>query len=394
MTAPTVAVARRPAAPVRPQTVLKLVDEVFGNDLHAKRVLSLSNAAMGAIASGSLAIHMIGQGLAQAMELSPKHCIKQVDRLLSNAHINTWEMFSDWVPFVLGDRKEAVVAMDWTDFDRDGHATVVLSLVTGHGRGTPLIWTTVKKEALKDHRNFHEDAVLHRLREIVPQDLRVTVLADRGFGDTELYRFVEEDLGFDYIIRFRENILVTSKQGEEREAFLWVPESGRAKTLDEVLLTGKRKPVPRVVAVRKRAMKDAWCLATSRVDLKADEIIELYGKRWGIETVFRDIKDYRFGMGMKKVRTESTDRRDRLFLISALAIALLTLLGAAGEAVGLERTIKANTVKTRSYSLWRQGCIYYALLPGMKSDRATLLINKFHDLMSQHRIFKKVFGIL
>jgi hypothetical protein len=388
------AAARRPAAPVRPQAVFKLVDEVFGDDLHAKRVLSLSNAAMGAIASGSLAIHMIGQGLAQAMELNPKHCIKQVDRLLSNEHINVWEMFSDWVPFVLGDRKEAVVALDWTDFDRDGHSTAVLSLVTGHGRGTPLIWTTVKKGTLKDHRNFHEDAVLHRLREIVPKDVRVTVLADRGFGDTELYRFVEEELGFDYIIRFRDNILVTSKQGEEREAFLWVPESGRARTLDQVLVTGKRKKVPRVVAVRKKAMKDAWCLATSRLDLKVDEIISLYGKRWGIETVFRDIKDYRFGMGMKKVRTESTDRRDRLFLISALAIALLTLLGAAGEAVGLERTIKANTVKTRSYSFWRQGCIYYALLPGMKAERATLLINKFHELMAQHRIFKKVFGIL
>lgn len=385
---------RRPPSPLRPQAVLRLVDEVFGDDMHAKRVLSLSRAATGAIASGSLAIHMIGQGLAQAMDLDPKHCIKQVDRLLSNDHIRVWELFEDWVPFVLQDRTEAVVALDWTDFDRDGHCTLVLSLVTGHGRGTPLIWTTVDKDALRDHRNFHEDAVLHRLREIVSSDLRVTVLADRGFGDTELYRFVEEELKFDYVIRFRENILVTTADGEEREAYLWVPGNGKARILDGVRLTGKKKAVPRVVAVQKKAMKDAWCLATSRLDMDAAELVTLYGKRWGIETVFRDIKDYAFGMGMKRVRTRSTDRRDRLFLISALAIALLTLLGAAGEAVGLERTIKANTVKTRSYSLWRQGCIYYALLPGMREERATLLINKFREIMARHRVFTKVFGIL
>lgn len=385
---------RRPASPLRPQAVLKLVEEVFGEDMHAKRVLSLSNAAIGAIASGSLAIHMIGQGLAQAMELDPKHCIKQVDRLLSNDGIAVWELFEDWVPFVLGGRKEAVVALDWTDFDRDGHSTVMLSLVTGHGRATPLIWTTVEKATLKDNRNLHEDAVLHRLREIVPQDVKVTILADRGFGDTELYRFVEEELKFDYIIRFRENIKITSQQGEEQAAHFWVPKKGKSRTLNAPLLTGKQKPVPCVVLVKKKAMKEAWCLATSRVDLKAAEVIALYGKRWGIESVFRDIKDYRFGMGMKRVRTDSTERRDRLFLISALAIALLTLLGAAGEAVGLERTIKANTEKARSYSLWRQGCIYYSLLPGMKAERAAALISKFHEILAQHRIFKKVFGIL
>jgi hypothetical protein len=34
--------------------------------------------------------------------------------------------------------QEIVVAMDWTDFDADGQATLALNLVTGHGRATPL----------------------------------------------------------------------------------------------------------------------------------------------------------------------------------------------------------------------------------------------------------------
>lgn len=43
--------------------------------------------------------------------------------------------------------------------------------------------------------------------------------------------------------------------------------------------------------------------------------------------------------------------------LSALACALLTLLGAAGESLGMERDLKANTAKKRTYSLFRQGCM-------------------------------------
>jgi len=97
---------------------------------------------------------------------------------------------------------------------------------------------------------------------------------------------------------------------------------------------------------------------------------------------------------MAHMHTKSCERRDRLFLVSALAIALLTLLGAAGDAVGLERTIKANTTKTRSYSFWRQGCIYYKLLPGMRDSEAGPLIAKFYELMREHAVFRAVFGVI
>ena len=45
------------------------VQSLFGEDMHAKRVYSLANATLGVLASGSLAIHLIGQGLAQGRGL-------------------------------------------------------------------------------------------------------------------------------------------------------------------------------------------------------------------------------------------------------------------------------------------------------------------------------------
>ena len=69
---------------------------LFVGDLHAKRVLSLAGATLGVIESASLAVAMIGQGLALARGRLTKHAIsldalasgKQVDRLLSNPGID------------------------------------------------------------------------------------------------------------------------------------------------------------------------------------------------------------------------------------------------------------------------------------------------------------------
>ena len=89
-----------------------------------------------------------------------RHTTKQVDRLLSNQGIVVWDLFSSWVAEVVGQREQALIAMDWTDFDADDQTTLALSLVTGRGRAMPLLWITVFKSELKDKRNHYEDLCL------------------------------------------------------------------------------------------------------------------------------------------------------------------------------------------------------------------------------------------
>src|SRR3954467_10546389 len=116
---------------------------VYGEELHAKRIAWLAGATLGVMQAASLAVAMIGQALAQARGLVTKHAIKQVDRMLSNAGIDVWDSFARWVPHQVGQRRDILVAMDWTDFDHDDQATLALHLVTGQGRASPLIWLTV-----------------------------------------------------------------------------------------------------------------------------------------------------------------------------------------------------------------------------------------------------------
>ena len=44
-----------------------------------------------------------------------------------------------------------------------------------------------------------------------------------------------------------------------------------------------------VYCCHKSGMQEPWFLASNRVDLNAAKALQLYGKRWGIETSFRDI---------------------------------------------------------------------------------------------------------
>jgi hypothetical protein len=61
----------------------------------------------------------------------------------------------------------------------------------------------------------------------------------------------------------------------------------------------------------------------------------------------RDTKGLRFGMGMGTVHVKTPERRDRLWLINAFPMVLLTLLGAPAEALGCDRLLKTNTAKRR-----------------------------------------------
>ncbi|WP_437627976.1 IS4 family transposase [Sorangium sp. So ce1151] len=305
----------------------------------------------------------MGRGLAWARDGSPKHTTKQVDRLLSNNNVSPWLLFDAWVRFVVGSRAELLVALDWTEFDSDNHATLALYSITRHWRATSLMWKTVEKNVVGRQRNVYEDEVIERLHEILPKTTRVTLLADRGFGDQERYAHLV-NLGWDYIIRFRECIIVTDVGGTARPAGEWLASTGRAKMLKNVRVTQDKTAIAAVVLVHDKRMKEPWCLATSCAALTASQVVKLYGRLFCIEETFRDVKNVHFGMGLSATHIGDTARRDRILLIAAFAHVLLTLLGEAGERAGLDRLLKTNTVKHRTLSLYNQGCYWYTATTG------------------------------
>jgi hypothetical protein len=369
----------------------ELMGEVFGGEIHAQRVASLRDGVDGVLHAASLGVRAMGHGLAVANGLAPRHAIKQVDRLLSNPKLMREEVARCWVRFVVAERKALFVNFDWTACEDSDPSMIVLGTQTEHGRSTPLGWTTVTHAELTDQRHAPEDELLGLRTDVLPKGVRVTVVADRGFSDIKLDRFLKE-LGFESIIRFRRVVYVESADGERRKAQDWLGAGGRMRVLRGARVTAEGQPVPMVVCVQQPQRQEPWLLASSRSDLTGTALTHLYGKRFTVEETCRDVKNPRLGLGLKPTVMARNDRRDALFLLAVLAHTLLTRLGKAGEELGMDRWLGAT--RPRQYSRFRQGQMLFDLIPTMERQRLRTLLQRFGQLLREHALLSQVLGYL
>jgi len=369
--------------------VRDFVGGLLSEGMHRKRAESIALAVFGALRADRLSTAAIGSAQAAARGTSAKHAIKQVDRLVGNEKFDVVDVFRVYVPWIVGERPEMVVSLDWTEYASDGHSRIAINLVTKHGRATPLIWMTVETSDLESRRNGYEDELLVLLADVIPEGTAVTVLADRGFGDEKLYRFLDQ-LGFGYVIRFRGVINVEDQDGELRAGREWVYPNGRIRELVGAKVTDRGTRVGAVVTVKKRGMKDSWLLVTSLAGQK-ERVVQLYSRRFTCEENFRDEKDRRFGLGFKQTRVSTCERRDRLLAINALATVLNTLLGAAGEKLGLDRHLKSNTAARRIHSLFRQGRQF---LQGCIASHASALRDTLWKMIADQPTTTEIMGLI
>ena len=75
-------------------------------------------------------------------------------------------------------------------------------------------------------------------------------------------------------------------------------------------------------------------------------------------------------------------------------MALLTLLGAAGERLGYDRLLKVNTSKQRQHSLFNQGLMLFGHIPNWPDDKVRPLLEAFEELILEQRVFRDVFGVI
>lgn len=371
----------------------EMVQEIFEDEgLHALQILSIGNAVAGTLSAARAGIRAIGVAYAELSGIDEKHAAKQVDRLLSNSALRVPELCAAWTRYVVGDAKDIVVALDWTDFAEDDHTTLYIALVTTKGRALPLLWKTVQKSQLKGQQTVTELKLLHELHDALDKDVAITILGDRGFAKAEIYETLDA-LGIDYVLRLKRDILITNAVGESIMAEELVPTNGRVKALEDVLVTAKKRSVPLFVCVKAKRMKDAWCLISSHKERAPREIIELYGRRFTVEETFRDTKNLNFGLGLSATHIRSASRRDRMLLLIAMAQGLLTLLGEASERSGMDRYLKINTVKTRTMSLINQGTRWWRKLHTIRDERRIPLLTAYDEILREHGFFAVALGL-
>jgi hypothetical protein len=296
----------------------------FGLRQSQTRTLADLVGAAVTVARASLA--EVGRRLAGT---SAKHGIKRCWRFTANHRVEISEALTGVVQYLVrGKRwktKPLVIALDWVEV-RDFHTLVAAAVL--RGRAIPLLWASYPEWQLAKSQNNLEEGLLRLLRTMIPLHVKVILLADRGFGRTEMARLCQQ-LKMHYVIRIRPDVWVRCP-GFQGKLLDYPVKKGMCRTL--VCTEYRRKnPVEQRVVVRwKKGLPkhrdECWFLMT---DLKesAYRLSGLYATRMTIEEFFRDGKNRRNGYALRNTQIKHADRFDRFLLILVLAYLLLVGLG-------------------------------------------------------------------
>ncbi len=104
-------------------------------------------------------------------------------------------------------------------------------------------------------------------------------------------------------------------------------------------------------------------------------------------------KGHQVRHGLSLLRISRPDRRDRLLLINAFALHLLTMLGTAGEELGMDRQLRSGTSNRRTHSLFRQGCMLYDLIPNMPEVRLRPLMKRLAEVMQRSSAIQSLVAV-
>lgn len=287
----------------------------------AKTLADLVAAAV-RVSRGSLSA--IGRALPNLTAV--KHRIKRVWRFCDNDRVHV----ADVMPEVIGlltrkRKKKLLVALDWTDI-RSFHTLMAAAVL--QGRAIPLLWASYTEGQLARSQNSFEEGLLRLLLTMLPPGVRIILLADRGFGRTELARTCHE-LGIHYLIRIKPDVCVNhpSYRGNLRD---YPVRKGMWRVLADAEYRSDGAVRLNVVIRWKHGLPkkrdEPWFLMTDLAG-NAVELTNLYARRMSVEELFRDGKDNRYGLGLGQTQVQTPARLDRLILIVALALILLTGLG-------------------------------------------------------------------
>lgn len=219
------------------------------------------------------------------------------------------------------------LSLDWTT--EESQHLLVASLRVG-GRALPLYWRAYRDTELRERMSLYEREFLRALfGEALAgvERWRFVLTADRWFADVDLLDVLEE-MGVSYVIRTKSNYKVRVEQRWRRLDSLGWRTNQRRRAWGRVWYC---EGDPRHVYLAQTRARDKqgrwgiWHLLSNR-NLSAVGMSREYARRFACEEGFRDGKRL---LGFAEARITCIRAWARMFLLVALALCVLTLLGCA-----------------------------------------------------------------
>lgn len=313
--------------------------------------------ALAHIVAGAMKMKGVGVlALGRAMEgpAIAKHRIKRVDRFLANEQLERLVISEVLFNILRGQDPCPIVLADWTD--RHGFEQLVLS-IPRDGRSMPFHTITIKSTKLGGESEGTliraEQQIVRELHAMCPLGVTPIIVADRGFGNERWIGDIAK-WGWRFVQRLSKAHYVQTEQHIGTLPELGIRRGYRPKDWGWGVMGDNEKENRtrfRLVTVFHRDADEPWYLITNIEDTEPNKITKIYEKRWYTETMFRDLKNRKWGLGMDEVKLTTVERTATHFIIVMIAFILLCAFGAFAETKHFGEQLKANTEKNRALSL-------------------------------------------
>jgi len=332
-----------------PYFVQSLLRKVFPSGLRKTQLVNLSLGVFGLMKARSGILSEIARKVPGADK--HKHRLKRLWRFVSNHRVKPERLFGFWITWCVNtftSGKYLPVAIDWTALS--GNLPCLMLAIPFKGRAIPLIWQIVPEGSLKDSQNRIEERLLAKLLNFLPENKRVILLADRGFGRATFIQFLLKR-GILFSVRVRAGVKIRTRRGRVILLRKFPLKAGDPYWFKKITYRddGLVKGVNLAMIVAKGS-DDPWFLVTNL--RKPETAIGRYETRFQIEEWFRDLKHE---LGITNLRTSNLKRIRRMIFVSSVAYGLAMLIGLLAD--------RFSTWKDRLITKGRDTCskVWFAL---------------------------------
>ena len=185
----------------------------------------------------------------------------------------------------------------------------------------PIAWTLLIGNKCGNSNAKQRISLLKKALKIVPKDKVLGILADREFiGENWFYYLFSIQLP--YIIRIKENRIIELEDGSTiqlKNLFRYLKKGRKSKIYHSVKL-GKH-----TTNIRAKRLKDGKLLIVAFTGITDGCPINIYKKRWTIETLFSCMK--KRGFNLEDTHMTDFKKLEKLFAIIALAVVWAVVIG-------------------------------------------------------------------
>lgn len=283
---------------------------------------------------------------------------RRFSRWLHNSRIHVQRVYSPLIAAALAQwsASEITLIADTTML-WDEYCLIRVS-IQYRGRAIPLTWRVLRHGSSSVRFEVYQ-GLLQRAARLVPAEESVVFLADRGFADTQLMRYLRDDLRWHFRIRVKSSAWVYRPHKGWKQLKHYHLGVGESILLQGITLTKTKSLANLNLALGRDSLSQQLWFVVSDEPVSLQTFRE-YGERFQIEEELLDEKSNGFQLERSELRC--VPALSRLCLVLAVTTLFLTVQGQQVVATGKRRWVDAHWERGNSYFRigwnWCKGCLH------------------------------------